>query len=96
MILALPGIIGGIGLACIIFRKTLLGVLIGVQLLILGAVAAVVMAGIVSGRQVSGHVSGVLIFLSGVALVALGFALAIRMFYLRRRISMSELRTLRQ
>ncbi len=96
MILILPGLIGGIGLACIIFRKTLLGVLIGAQLLFLGAVAAVIFAGFISGRQVSGQVSGVLIFLSGIVQLVLGFALAIRMFYLRRRISMSELRTLRQ
>jgi NADH:ubiquinone oxidoreductase subunit K len=90
------GLVGGLGLACMIFRKTLLGILIGVQLLILGSTLMFVLAGITSGLAIKGHIFGLFITLAGLAQLVVGYALAIRLFFLKKSISMDELRTLKQ
>ena len=92
----LAGIIGGMGIACMIVRKTLLGVLIGIQLLILGSTMMFVIAGLLAGLPMKGHIFGLFITLAGMAQLVAGYALAIRMFFLKKSISMDELRALKQ
>ena len=92
----LAGIIGGMGIACMIVRKTLLGVLIGIQLLIIGSIMMFVVAGLLAGNPMKGHIFGLFITLAGMAQLVAGCALAIRMFFLKKTISMDELRTLKQ
>ncbi|MGZ3698749.1 MAG: NADH-quinone oxidoreductase subunit NuoK [Bdellovibrionota bacterium] len=89
------GIIGGLGLVCMISRRTLLGFLIGVQLLIVGATMVFVMAGVTSGVRAQGQVFGLFIALGGVAQLVVGYALSVRLFYLRKRVDMDEIRALR-
>ncbi|OFZ20093.1 MAG: hypothetical protein A2X94_09285 [Bdellovibrionales bacterium GWB1_55_8] len=96
MILLVSGLLGGLGLACIVLRRTLLGILVGVQLLILGATMMFVLSGISSGARPEGHLFGFFIVLGAVAQLAAGYALAIRRFYLRGQIDMDELRTLKR
>jgi NADH:ubiquinone oxidoreductase subunit K len=102
MLIWVAGIIGGVGLVCLISRRTLLGMLIGVQLLVLGATMIFVLAGISpspggeSVARVEGHIVGLLIALGGVAQVVAGYALAIRLFYLKNKIDIHELRSLKQ
>ncbi len=90
------GLMGGLGLACMVYRKTLLGVLIGVQILVLGSTLMLILAGISSGLTVKGHIFGLFVTLGGLAQLVVGFALAIRLFFLKKSISMDELRTLKQ
>lgn len=92
----IAGLIGGLGLVCMISRKTLLGLLIGVQLLVLGSTMMFVFAGISAGLQIQGHVVGLFITLGGIAQLVVGYALAIRLFFLKKRISMDELQALKQ
>lgn len=96
MIMLVSGILGGLGLASLVMRKTLLGVLVGVQLLVLGSTMMFVLSGIASGARPEGHLSGFLIVLGGVAQLASGYALAIRRFYLRGDINTDELRVLKR
>lgn len=96
MMMLVAGIIGAMGLACMISRRTLLGLMVGVQLLVLGATMMFVLAGISSGARVQGHVFGMFIALGGVAQLAGGYAIAIRLFYLNNRTKMEQLRALRQ
>jgi NADH:ubiquinone oxidoreductase subunit K len=93
--IALGGLIGLMGLICITLRRTFLGVLIGVELLMLGASLTFVLAGVLSGRAVDGNLFGLFITLSGVSQLVTGFVLCVRLFYLKRRPLMTELKNLR-
>ena len=88
-------VLGGLGLICILSKRTLLGLMIGVHLLILGAAIIFVVAGSYSGMHIQGHLFAIFITLSGVAQLVVGFSLAVRLFYLRKRVGMDELRTLK-
>lgn len=92
----LSGVIGGLGLACLIWRRTILGIMIGIQLLILGSTLVFVLAGISAGVRLEGHVVALFVTLGGVAQLVAGFALAVRLFYLRNKTDMSELRSLKR
>jgi len=96
MIMIISGLVGGMGLVCMISRRTLLGMLIGIQLLVLGSTMTFVLAGISSGARVEGHLAGLLITLGGLAQLAGGCALSVRMFYLKNRVDMDELRSLKR
>ncbi|MCM2322092.1 MAG: NADH-quinone oxidoreductase subunit K [Oligoflexia bacterium] len=96
MIMVVAGIIGAMGLVCIISRRTLLGTLLGVQMLVLGASMTLVLAGASSGARVNGHVFGFLIALGGVGQLVAGYALAVRLFYLKDKNDIEELRSLKQ
>lgn len=90
------GLIGGLGLVCMISRRTLLGLLMGIQLLVLGSTMMFVLAGIAAGLPIEGHIFGLFIILGGVAQLVVGYALAIRFFFLKKKISMDELQALKQ
>lgn len=92
----LAGLIGGMGLACLILRRTLLGIMVGIQLLILGGTLIFVLAGISSGARLEGHGVALFVTLGGIAQLVAGFALAVRLFYLRNKTEMSELRSLKR
>lgn len=96
MMMLVAGAVGGFGLVCMISRRTLLGVMVGLQLLIVGATMMFVLAGLTSGARVEGHLFGMFIALGGVAQLAGGYALAIRLFYLKGKIRMDDLRELKQ
>lgn len=96
MMMLVAGLIGGLGLVCMISRKTMLGLLIGVQLLVLGSTMMFVLAGLSSGLKIQGHIFGLFITLGGVAQLVVGYALAIRLFFLKKRISLDELQALKQ
>ena len=92
----IAGLIGGLGLVSMISKRTLLGLLIGMQLLVLGSTMMFVLAGASSQQPVHGYVFGIFITLGGIAQLAVGYSLAVRLFFLKKRISLEELRTLKQ
>lgn len=96
MMMLVAGGIGALGLVCMIARRTLLGLMVGAQLLVLGSTMMFVLAGISSGQRVQGHLFGIFVALGGVAQLAGGYAIAIRLFYLKNRTRMDELRALKQ
>jgi NADH:ubiquinone oxidoreductase subunit K len=96
MMMWVAGLIGGLGLVCMISRKTMLGLLIGVQLLILGSTMMFVLAGLSSGLRIQGHIFGLFITLGGIAQLVAGYSLAIRLFFLKKKISLDELQALKQ
>jgi NADH:ubiquinone oxidoreductase subunit K len=104
MLMTVAGLIGAMGLVCVVMRRTLLGLLIGLQLMIMGATMMFVVAGIFAGSagaiqdgvvRASGHAGGVFIAVGGIAQLVAGFALAIRLFYLKNKIEMSDLKSLK-
>jgi NADH:ubiquinone oxidoreductase subunit K len=101
MLMTVAGLIGAMGLVCVVMRRTLMGLLIGLQLMIMGATMMFVVAGIFAGAiqdgavRASGHASGVFIAVGGIAQLVAGFALAIRLFYLKNKIEMSDLKSLK-
>jgi NADH-quinone oxidoreductase subunit K len=90
------GLLGGLGLLAILSRRSLLGLLVGIQLLIMGAAMAFVLGGISTGNRNAGHVFAFFITLSGVAQLVSGYTLSIRMFYLKRGIRMDQLREMKE
>ena len=93
--ITLSALLGGLGLTCMLYRRTVLGVLIGIQLLTMGATLLFVLSGSFSGPPIEGHISGLFVCLSGVALLVVGYALAVRLFYLRKQAGMSEVKALK-
>lgn len=97
------GLIGAMGLLSVVFRRTMLGLLIGIQLMFLGATMMFVVSGIyaahgTSGEQLPrlhGQVGSLLIALGAVGQLAAGFALTLRQFYLKNRTELDDLRSLK-
>ncbi len=92
----IAGLIGGLGLICMISRNTVLGLFIGIQLLVLGSAMMFVLAGISAGLRSEGCIFGLFITLSGIAQMVVGYALAIRLFFLKKKVLMDDLRALKQ
>lgn len=88
-------VLGCLGLICMMTKRTLLGVLIGVQLLFLGATTILVLAGVGSNETESGQIYGLFILMVGLAQLVVGYSLAVRLFYLKKRIGMETIRSLR-
>lgn len=87
-------LIAGTGMACLLYRRTALGVLIGIQLLMLAATLLFVVSGS-SQPTPLGDVSGLFITISALVQLAGGFALVVRLFYLKRKTGVEELRSLK-
>ncbi len=88
--------IGALGIANLLFRRSLLGLLLGTQLLGVGATMMFVLAGALSGARVEGHLFGLFVTLMGIAQLAGGYALAVRLFYLKNRIALDDLQEMKR
>ncbi len=93
---AFSGLLGALGIVCIASRRSLLGVMIGVQVLLLGATLMMVVSGILSGEGVHGHVYGFLVLIGGVAQLVGGYALSVRLYYLKNKNTLDQLKALRK
>ena len=88
--------LAGIGLACTLYRRTLLGVLLGLQLLVLAATLIFSLAGAQDTQMTAdGQAAGFLVSLYGLSLTVAGAALSVRLFYLKRKASLDDVRSLK-
>lgn len=94
--LVVSALLGTLGIIALIRRKTLLGILMGMQLLTLGASLVFVSAGVLSNTHNKAHVFGIFIILGGLAQLATGYAFALRLFLLKKSIAMDKVRSLKQ
>jgi NADH:ubiquinone oxidoreductase subunit K len=88
--------LGGVGLLALLYKKTILGLLVGTQLLMMGATTLLVFAGASAGALLEGHLFAFFIVLAGLAQMVAVYALATRMFYLKGKTSLDELRSLKR
>ena len=96
IVTALSAILVGLGLVNLLSRKTLIGVLMGVHLLCLGATLLFVAVGLSNGMPLEGHAFAIMIALGGMGQLVAGYAAAIRNYYLRSEAGMHGLKELRQ
>jgi len=85
------------GFVCLLSKRTLIGMLIGVQLLVFGSSSAFVMSGVISKESLGNdaHVFGIFIALLGLSQLTIGFAFVIRLLFLKDNIEIDSLRMLR-
>lgn len=95
MISFLPGFLGGLGLTVLVLRKTFLGALIGVQLLLIGTSMSFVLAGLSSAQVAEGELFGFFIVVSGISQLVVGYSLSVRFFYLNKKGRMEEFQELK-
>jgi NADH:ubiquinone oxidoreductase subunit K len=91
-----PAALGAIGLVGLIYKKTILGLIVSIQVMVLGAAILFVLSGVTAGLPLEGHSFAVFIVFCGVLQSIGGYALATRMFYLRKRALVTELRELKR
>ena len=95
MLVLFAGCVGALGLMSLLAKRTLMGVLTGAYFLFLGASMVFVAVGAPEGAQIESHlVAAVVTFISVTVLVS-GYALGVRLFFLKRRIYLSDLRQLK-
>ena len=87
--------LGGLGLVSLLCRRSLMGALIGIYLSTLGSTVLLVWVGASSGHLVQGVVFGLFVLFCGIAQVAVGCTLALRLFYLRQDIEIDTLKRLK-
>ncbi len=94
-----PAILAGLAVAGILTKRTLLGMAASIQILFMAVALFLVLVGALSldsaGTGVHAHAGGFFITTIGVAQLVTLFALAVRLFYHKRKINLSELRTLK-
>lgn len=87
--------LGGVGLIGLIYKKTMLGLIVSMQTMILGAAILFVFSA--SERmQMDGLAFALFIVITGLVQSIGGYALATRLFYLKNGTSVSELRSLKR
>lgn len=82
----IAGIMGGLGIACMMLKKTLIGILMGMQILASGAVLMFTSVGMISGLKMDSYIFGIFIILSSIVQLAVGYSLAIRSFFQKKNI----------
>ena len=95
MLVVFSGLVGACGLISLLSKRTLMGALTGVQLLFLGTAMMFVSSGGHENMGVEAHVFAILITFVGVSFLVTGYALAVRLYYLKKRIYLSDLRQLK-
>lgn len=92
-------ILGGLGLVCLMLKRSLLGILLGVQLLFYGGAVSFVLAGIsaetFNDMYRDGFLFGLFVLATGVAQLVIGFTAVTRLFYLKRTTRIDQVTTLR-
>lgn len=95
MIMLMGFVLGAFGLLCLFGKKTFLGLLVGTYLLTLGATTSLVAAGLISGVDSRAQIFSIFVVVGGIAQMVVGYAFAIRLFFLHKNVSIKELTQLR-
>lgn len=95
MIITASAILGSLGIYCMVSKQSLLGIFIGFQLLIFGASLLLVSGAQESGVVLQGHSLALMLATSGICQLGVGFALAVRLFYLKRKPDVSQITDMR-
>lgn len=93
--MAIAVFLSGIGLFAILSRPTLLGIILGFQMMTMGAGLVFVFAGSHANELVRGHVFASYLLVSAIVFSGSGLILTSRLFFLRKRAAVDEIRTLR-
>ncbi len=93
--IVVAAVLGGLGITCMLYRPTLLGFLVGVQLLILGSTFGFVIAGVSSSETVEGHIFGFFILTGSIGVFSTILGLVARLFFLKGNTAVEELTTLK-
>ena len=93
--LILAIMLGGLGLMALLVKRTFIGVLVGVHLLFLSVTVAFALSGLGSGEFTRGYVFALFAAVLGICHLILGWALALRLYYLGGTSRMASLRNLR-
>ena len=93
---AVSAALGGIGLAGLLYKKTMLGLIASIQLMVLGVGILFVFSGGEASMRMNGHSFAVFVVISGLVQSICGYALATRLFYLKNKTALSELRNLKR
>ncbi len=96
MILLVPILLGSLGLVSLFSRTSMMGILIGVQLLILGTSQMFILTGMIAGELAKGGLLGFCIVLGGVAQLVVGYTLSLRLFHLKQCVNLSEIQELKK
>jgi NADH:ubiquinone oxidoreductase subunit K len=96
MIFVACAVVAGSGFVALLMRKTFLGFLLGLQLLGLAVSLAFVVAGVLSGVQLTGAVFGWILSIAQVAVWVAAFALIGRFYLLRGTSALEEAGELKQ
>ena len=87
--------LGAIGMIGLLYKKTMLGLIVSIQFMVLGACVLFVFSA-AQAMQMDGLAFAVLIVIAGLSQSIGSYALATRLFYLRNKTSVSELRSLKR
>jgi NADH:ubiquinone oxidoreductase subunit K len=95
MSFGLAAFLGGAGVACIFYRPSFLGFVLGSQFFFSSAALFWVAWGKQVGALMQGHLFGVFIVLLGVAQGVGGLALGARLFFLKKGVKMKDFQQLK-
>lgn len=90
MIFVACAMIAGFGLMSLLLRKTLLGLLLGIQLMGLASSLLFVVAGVQAGVPLAGGVFAWLVSMTQAGVWVAGFALVARFFLLRQSVEVEK------
>lgn len=93
--MAVAVFLSGIGLFAVLSRPTLLGIILGFQMMTMGAGLVFVFSGSHAGELARGHVFASYLLVNGFVFFGSGLILTSRLFFLRKRAAVDEIRTLR-
>ncbi len=93
--LILSFVLGVLGFVSIVSRRTLLGVLVGIHLVLLGASSLFILSGFGMGVPEKGSAFALFILFVGVSQLVIGYAIANRVFERKKNINIENLTTLK-
>lgn len=94
MIIWIGAALGGIGVMCILYRRSVIGTLVGIQVLMMGAALMFVMSGL-QGKFQEGQTVGLFIALFATLQLVGGLSLATRLFYIKKRAELGDIGSLK-
>jgi len=92
-----PGVLVALGVMGLLFRKSVVGILISTQVLTIAMAVffAMLGGGADLDREAHAQVMALMVILSGVCVLVVGAAISVRLFYSRGQAKLNEVQTLK-